>query len=237
MADAEMLQETAMLPSPFQAVLFDCDGVLVDSERITNTVLRDMLEEIGWTMSLEQCMHFFVGKTVREERAEIEANTGCDFFEDWLQSFYQRRNQALEASLQIMDGAMVAVQAAFRQSRGRIACASGADRIKVSMQLKKTGLMPFFEGRIYSGHEMPRSKPAPDVYLAAAQGLRAAPETCLVIEDTTIGTRAGVSAGATVWALSPDPSGDAALLQVGASRVFRSMAQLPEMLLAGSKEA
>ncbi len=213
----------------FDAVLFDCDGVLVDSETITNIVLRDMLEEIGWTMSLADCMAFFMGKTVREERALIEAKTGCTFFEAWLQSFYQRRNQALQASLQIIDGALAAVRAAYDHSQGRIACASGADRVKIRLQLDKTGLLSFFEGRIFSGHETPRSKPAPDVYLAAAKGLGVDPSTCLVIEDTTVGTQAGVSAGATVWALSPDPARDDALRQAGAARIFRSMAHLPDL--------
>lgn len=214
---------------PFAAVLFDCDGVLVDSETITNRVLRDMLEEIGWSMSLSDCMDFFVGKTVREERALIEAKTGHAFFESWLQSFYERRNHALQASLEVMGGALAAVQAAHKHCQGRIACASGADRFKIRLQLEKTGLLSFFEGRIFSGHEMPRSKPAPDVYLAAARGLGIDPSHCLVIEDTTVGIRAGVGAGALVWALSPQPSGDEALRQAGASRIFRSMAQLPDL--------
>lgn len=214
----------------FDAVLFDCDGVLVDSERITNTVLRDMLAQIGWSMTLEECMHLFVGKTVRDERDAIEKQTGHVFFEDWLQQFYVQRNQALEASVQIVEGAMAAVQAADQLCQGRIACASGADRIKLTMQLSKTRLLPYFEGRIFSGHEMPRSKPAPDVYLAAAAALQVDPQRCLVIEDTTIGARAGLSAGATVWGYCPDPSAQQALLQLGVSHTFSSMAQLPSLL-------
>jgi len=151
----------------FEAILFDCDGVLVDSERITNGVLRDMLEKIGWSMSLQESMQRFVGKTVREERAVIEAHTGKPFSDDWLQAFYQRRNQALMAGLQIIPGALEAVQAAYGHTQGRIACASGADRFKVEMQLRQVGLAELFAGRVFSGHETPRSKPAPDVYLAA----------------------------------------------------------------------
>lgn len=232
MAKADLSLEAGSGAWHFEAVLFDCDGVLVDSETITNSVLRDMLEEIGWTMSLTACMEFFVGKTVREERQLIEAKTGCTFFDAWLQSFYQRRNQALQASLKVMDGARAAVQAAHLHSQGRIACASGADRVKIRLQLEKTGLLSFFEGQIFSGHEMPRSKPAPDVYIAAAQGLGVDPASCLVIEDTTTGVSAGFSAGATVWALSPDPLRDEALREAGAVRVFRNMSQLP-VLWAG----
>lgn len=216
----------------FNAVLFDCDGVLVDSEPMTNQVLRDMLEESGWSLTLAECMSYFVGKTVREERAEIEVRTGQPLTQDWLNSFYQRRNQALIAGLEVIPGARAAVQAAHDATQGRIACASGADRFKVEMQLSKVDLMGFFDGRVFSGHEMPRSKPAPDVYLAAARHLDVPGHQCLVIEDTTVGVTAGVAAGATVWAYSPQPVGDAALLLAGASQVFRRMADVPELLAA-----
>ena len=214
----------------FEAILFDCDGVLVDSEVITNQVLRDMLEENGWSMTLAECMATFVGKTVREERVVIEARTGQPLTEEWMQQFYRRRNDALVADLEIMAGAHAAVQGAHTQMQGRIACASGADRFKVEMQLTKVGLMSFFAGRVFSGHEMARSKPAPDVYLAAARHLNVPGEQCLVIEDTTVGVTAGVAAGATVWAYCPQPEAGAALLQAGASRLFVHMAQLPGLL-------
>ena len=215
----------------FKAVLFDCDGVLVDSEAITCGVLRDMLAESGWAMTLAECMAYFIGKTVREERAEIEARTGQPLTEDWMQRFYQRRNQALQAGLQIIPGAQAAVQAALAHTGGQIACASGADRFKVEMMLGQVGLLPFFAGRIFSGHETPRSKPAPDVYLAAAAHLQVPGQQCLVIEDTPVGVTAGVAAGATVWAYCPLPQAGAALIQAGASRLFSSMADLPELLL------
>jgi len=216
----------------FDAILFDCDGVLVDSEPMTNGVLRDMLEESGWSMTRDECMQFFVGKTVRDERAVIEARTGQPLTDDWMQAFYQRRNQALMAHLDIIPGALDAVQAAHSQAGGRIACASGADRFKIEMQLGKVGLMAFFAGRVFSGHEMARSKPAPDVYLAAARHLNAPPHQCLVIEDSAIGVAAGVAAGACVWAYCPQPQAGAALLQAGASRLLGHMGQLPQLLAA-----
>lgn len=216
----------------FEAILFDCDGVLVDSEPIVNTVLRDMLEERGWAMSSEACMRHFVGRAVRDERVAIEAHTGQPLTEDWMHLFYERRNRELEARLQIIDGAHAAVQAAHTHTQQRIACASGADRFKVEMQLAKVGLIDFFDGRIFSGHEMPRSKPAPDVYLAAAQHLGASAHQCLVIEDSSVGVTAGVAAGATVWAYCPQPAHRTALLQAGASHLFGDMAELPHLLAA-----
>jgi HAD superfamily hydrolase (TIGR01509 family) len=216
----------------FEAVLFDCDGVLVDSEPIVNTVLRDMLEERGWAMTAPECMRFFVGKSVRDERVAIETHTGQPLTEEWMQLFYARRNHELTQRLEIMAGAHAAVQAAHTLTGQRIACASGADRFKVEMQLTQVGLMEFFTGRVFSGHEMPRSKPAPDVYLAAAQHLNAPGHQCLVIADTTVGTTAGVAAGATVWAYCPNPSNGPALLAAGAVQLFANMGDLPALLAA-----
>ncbi|MDB5778036.1 MAG: HAD-superfamily hydrolase, subfamily variant 3 [Polaromonas sp.] len=216
----------------FEAILFDCDGVLVDSEPITNGVLRDMLEEGGWSLSPAECMRVFVGKAVRDERGLIEANTGRPLTEAWMAEFYDRRNRELQARLTAIAGAHEAVAAAHAHAGQRIACASGADRFKVEMQLAQVGLMAWFDGRIFSGQEMPRSKPAPDVYLAAASHLGAAGSRCLVIEDTTTGVTAGVAAGATVWAYCPTPGHGPALTRAGASRLFGHMAELPALLAA-----
>ena len=216
----------------FDAILFDCDGVLVDSEPITNGVLRDMLEESGWALTPEECMRVFVGKAVRDERGLIELRTGQPLTEDWMAEFYARRNRELQARLLAIAGAHEAVAAAHAHVAERIACASGADRFKVEMQLAQVGLMDYFAGRIFSGQEMPRSKPAPDVYLAAAAHLGAAGARCLVIEDTLTGVTAGVAAGATVWAYCPLPEDGPALKQAGARHLFGHMADLPGLLAA-----
>ena len=214
----------------WQAVLFDCDGVLVDSEPITNGVLCAMLNEAGWPITPEECMATVIGKTVRSEAALIEARTGRPLTDAWMAEFYARRNLRLAAELQPIAGAVEAVQAVHGLLAGRIACASGADRHKVEMQLAQVGLMDFFAGRVFSGQEMPRSKPAPDVYLAAAAHLGAAGARCLVIEDTTTGVTAGVAAGATVWAYCPLPGQGEALRQAGASHLFARMDELPGLL-------
>ena len=213
----------------FDAVLFDCDGVLVDSEPITNGVLRDMLEELGWKLSPQECMRIFVGKAVKDERALIEARTGQPLTEDWMVRFRERRNEGLMRRVKPIHGAVEAVAQIHERFGGRVACASGADRFKVELQLEKCGLMRFFKGRIFSGHELPRSKPAPDVYLAAAAALGVAPARCAVIEDTVTGVLAGVAAGATVFGYSPPEAGhDApgALRAAGAVWIFDDMAQL-----------
>lgn len=217
----------------FEAVLFDCDGVLVDSEGITNGVLRDMLAELGWELTPQECMRLFVGKAVKDELPLIEARTGQPLTEDWFVRFRERRNRGLIERLQPIPHARQAVAALHAALQGRIACCSGADRFKVELQLHKCGMLPFFEGRVFSGHEMPRSKPAPDVYLAAMELLQVAPGRCAVVEDIVTGVRSGAAAGATVFGYSPPEAGHdapAALRAVGAAVIFTDMGDLPGLL-------
>ena len=217
----------------FDAILFDCDGVLVDSEPITNGVLRDMLEESGWTLTPAECMRIFIGKAVKDERVLIETRTGQPLTEDWMLRFRERRNLGLVAGLQPIRNAVEAVAKIHALYAGRIACASGADRFKVELQLDKCGLMPYFKDFIFSGHEMPRSKPAPDVYLAAAAALGVDPQRCAVVEDTVTGVAAGVAAGATVFGYSPAAAGhDApnALRAAGARVIFTDMGALADLV-------
>jgi HAD superfamily hydrolase (TIGR01509 family) len=217
----------------FDAVLFDCDGVLVDSESITNGVLRDMLEELGWRLTPAECMRLFIGKAVKDERELIEARTGKPLTQEWFLRFRDRRNEGLVAGVKPIGGAVEAVAAISSVYQDRIACCSGADRFKVELQMRKCGLMPYFEGRIFSGHETPRSKPFPDVYLAAVEVLGVRAERCVVIEDTVTGVQAGVAAGATVFGYSPPEAGHdapAALRAAGAALVFEAMTELPALV-------
>ena len=217
----------------FDAVLFDCDGVLVDSEVITNGVLRDMLEELGWTLTLEECMREFVGKSLKDEAVDIAARTGRDVGEAWLAQFRARRDARLATEVGPIPGAVEAVERLHARCAGRIAVCSGADRPKVELQLARCGLARFFDGRVFSGYETPRSKPHPDVYLAAVARLGVEAARCLVIEDTVTGVRAGVAAGATVWGYSPAQAGHdapAPLRAAGAAAIFDAMEQLPRLV-------
>ena len=213
----------------FDAVLFDCDGVLVDSEHITNKVLRDMLDEAGWTMTLQECMDTFVGRTVMDERVRIEQHTGKPLTEAWLVQFRERRNIVLEATIEAIPNIDATLTALFAATGGRIACASGADKFKVELMLQKVGLLHHLHGRIFSGQETPRNKPHPDVYLTAAAALGVDAKRCAVVEDTITGLTAGVAAGATVFAYVPQGSGQR-FLDAGASHVFTDMAQLPALM-------
>ena len=215
----------------FDAVLFDCDGVLVDSEFITCGALRDCLADIGWEMSLAACMAQFVGHTVRSQQALIEAQTGQPFREEWLEGFLRLRNERLAQSLEAVPGILGAVTHLHQALAGQIAVASGADRFKIEMMLGKVGLRPFFEGRMFSGQETPRNKPHPDVYLAAAAHVQVDPARCLVLEDTPVGVTAGVAAGAEVWGFATLGQ-DEVLRTAGAARVFAHMSELPTLFVS-----
>ncbi|HJX78659.1 HAD family hydrolase [Glutamicibacter sp.] len=217
----------------FSAVLFDCDGVLVDSESITNSVLREMLIELGWNISQEECISIFIGKALKDQWEPILVHTGVRIDEQWIAEFRQRRDIALRKNLQAIPGVLDAVKRISTLYGDKLACATGADRAKVEMQLSITEIAPFFGNQVYSGMEYAQSKPAPDVYLAAASGLSVDPRQAAVVEDTVTGVSAGVAAGATVFGYCPGgpiSSTKEELLTAGATEVFTSMDQLPGLL-------
>ena len=219
------------MPTTFSAVLFDCDGILVDSEPITNGVLREMLQELGWDISEEECVRRFVGKAFLDEWQVIYEHTGHRIDMDWILGFRVRRNAALEARLTAVPGAVEAVREIA--SRLPVACVSGADRGKIDMQLAKIGLTDVFGEHVYSGMELERSKPDPAVYLVAAEALGVDPRTTAVVEDSGSGVRAGVAAGATVFGYAPgEPTylSPEELTSLGVTTVFGSMAQLPGLV-------
>ena len=212
----------------FDLVAFDCDGVLVDSEPITCGVLADMLNELGWRISLEETMHAFVGKSFLAELAAIEAGIGQPLAPDFYQQFVLRRDLQLAIKIEPVRGVLAAIEA-LAESNMAFCVASGAERAKMHLTLGRTGLLPWFEGKLFSGMEVARSKPAPDVYLLAAHTMGALPARCAVVEDTPVGVAAGVAAGMTVFGYAERMDGRA-LLAAGAVSVFTDMAALPALV-------
>lgn len=215
----------------FDALLFDCDGVLVDSEHITTAVLRQLLAEAGWEMSQQECLDTFLGKAILDQAPLIESRIGRPVTPQWMAEFRRRRDERLAAEVAPVPGIAAALDRLQTRYGRHLACASGADRGKIELQLTRTGLAPFFlPGRIFSGYEQAHNKPAPDVYLAAARALGVDAARCAVIEDSPTGVRAGAAAGATVFGFTPQGDG-AALRQAGAAQLFARMDELPALLL------
>jgi beta-phosphoglucomutase-like phosphatase (HAD superfamily) len=229
-----------------QAVIFDCDGVLVDSEPITMGVLAAMANEAGLNMTEHEAAEAFMGRSLCDDVALIESMLGRALPSGWVDTYLERRNVALRARVTAVRG-IVRVLDALSAHGIPVAVASGGDRAKMRLTLGTSGLLHRFEtlppqpdspvphsdtaqpSRLFGADMVERAKPAPDVYLMAAQALGVQPAHCVVIEDTPVGVRAGLAAGATVlgYCERNDPH---ALLDVGASAVFRDMHHLPALL-------
>lgn len=222
-----LMMDSPVIETSFQAVLFDCDGVLVDSEGITNQVLCQMFNEAGWGLSYDECFAIFHGIAVRDQRARIEKETGKPLTEEWMAEFYARRNARLSTELEAEPGAVEAIKQLHQRFDGRIACASGGDPLKLELQLKRVGLWQYFEGRVFSGQVQPRNKPYPDVYLAAAKAVGVAPEQCLVVEDSLPGSTAGLAAGATVIGYDKHGPYVPGMRALGVSHFITHMGDLP----------
>ncbi len=214
----------------FAAILFDCDGVLVDSEPISLDVLRKMLADLGWSLSYDECKRFFVGKSSHEEMALIEKQLNRKLDPEWQQAYVLRRNNALRQHVVATSGIYDCLKTLRKTWSQRIACVSAAEKSKIILQLDKVGLTDFFDSHIFSGTQVHRNKPYPDVYLAAAQALGVMPEHCVIIEDSVTGITAGAASGATVYAYNPDHEDPAPLLQAGAHHIFHDMRLLPDIL-------
>jgi len=216
----------------FDCVIFDCDGVLVDSEPIVHRLLNRVLNELGIEISLEDSKRWFLGRAVKDELGNIEARLGRPLPENFLSDWFVRRNATLQAELEAVPYIRQAIEG-IKASGLPVCVASGADRIKVKLQLNHTGLIDLFvddeREHIFSSTEVEHTKPAPDVYLLAARTMGVDPARCAVIEDSPTGTTAGVAAGMTVFGYAALNSADE-LRAAGAKTIFTDMRDLPELI-------
>jgi HAD superfamily hydrolase (TIGR01509 family) len=213
--------------SAIQLVIFDCDGVLVDSEPVANRTLAQLLREIGLDLTQEQIFQNFVGYSLPHCMRVIEGMLGRPPPENFLRDLQARTFAAFKTELRAMPG----IEHALDRLPVPFCVASSGDHEKMHTTLGITGLLPRFTGRIFSVTQVARGKPAPDVYLFAAQQLGAIPSACIVVEDTPPGVQAGVAAGMTVFgycAHTPEHK----LKAAGAHRMFDDMHALPDLLPA-----
>jgi HAD superfamily hydrolase (TIGR01509 family) len=201
--------------APPLLVIFDCDGVLVDSERISNGVLAEMLGEQGWEVSLAESRALFQGLMLEHVREVAEEHLGRALPGDWLEEFVRRRAAVFDAELAPVEGAERLVRRVL--SAGIPVCvASQGSLAKTARSLALTGLDDLFEPNArFSARQVSRGKPHPDLFLYAAATFGVAPQGCAVVEDTPSGVTAGVLAGMTVYGFSAD-SDERALRDAGA---------------------
>lgn len=175
------------------AVIFDCDGVVVDSEHPTLVMLRDDLERYGLCLTLEALEAGYIGGTVETVAAKARAN-GARLPEGWVADFYDRMYAMLRAHVPLVPG-VVGVLDALDSAGIPYAMGSNGTPEKMAITLGQHGLVERFRGHLYSGQALGRPKPAPDLFLHAAGRLGVSPKDCVVIEDSPAGARAARAAG------------------------------------------
>lgn len=213
-----------MVP-PWDLVIFDNDGVLVDSERLANTILGDLLTSYGRPTTTEEAVERHLGTSLRRVRALVEAE-GIAVPADFEACYHRLLFDAFDTSLVAVPGAAQVV--ASLDLPVCVASSGSHERIRRSLSL--AGLAERFEGRMFSAEDVDRGKPAPDLFLHAAAAMSARPALCAVIEDSPLGVEAANAAGMTAFAYAAVTP--AARLSA-ASVVFSSMGELPRLLAAG----
>jgi beta-phosphoglucomutase-like phosphatase (HAD superfamily) len=209
-------------------IIFDCDGVLVDSETISNRVLAEMLSAEGLPRTLEQARRDFQGLLLADVVSKAEEDLGRELPNGWLERYERRRAAAFEDEMRPVAGAPEAVRR-IRLAGISVCVASQGKLSKTRLSLSLTGLDRMFPERArFSAHSVARGKPWPDLFLYAAHTMSATPEECVVVEDTPSGVAAAVSAG--MRALGYTADSDRQALRNAGAEPFDSLDELPARL-------
>jgi HAD superfamily hydrolase (TIGR01509 family) len=206
-------------------VIFDCDGVLVDSEPIAVRIDVEMLAEVGVTMSEQEVIERYVGRSPEVFLAETEARLGRSLPEGWFASGEARIRRAYATELRPVDG----ITEALESIADPVCVASSSARENVRYKLELTGLYERFAGHIFSATEVANGKPAPDLFLHAAARMGAAPADCVVVEDSRYGVQAARAAGMDVFGYAGGLTAPEAL-EGPRTVVFDDMRALPRLL-------
>ena len=207
----------------FDLVIFDCDGVLVDSERLAVRTEAQILSDLGWPLTESDIVERFVGRSASYMQSEIERHLGRGI--DWDAEFEPRYREVFERELIAVPGIVEALD----EITFPVCVASSGSHEKMRFTLGKTGLFNRFEGKIFSVDEVAHGKPAPDIFLFAAEQMGVSPNRCAVVEDSVSGVNAGVSAGMAVFAFAGGVT-SAERLSIKGAVVFGDMRELPAML-------
>ncbi|MYT34199.1 MULTISPECIES: HAD family hydrolase [unclassified Streptomyces] len=213
----------------YDLIIFDNDGVLVDSEPISNEILAGYLTELGHPTTYEESLRDFMGGSVQRVRDLVLEKSGRALPAAFEEDFHARVFDAFRERLQPVPGVETVLEKLAADGVPYCVGSSGShERIRVA--LTKTGLFERFgEDRLFSSQDVARGKPAPDLFLHAAREMGVAPGRCAVVEDSPLGVRAAVAAGMDVYgftAMTPA----AKLVEAGATALFVDMAELPQLL-------
>jgi HAD superfamily hydrolase (TIGR01509 family) len=211
--------------NPIRLVIFDCDGVLVDSERIAVRVDVVVLAELGWVMTEAEVVERFMGRTDEYMASQIEAHLGHPLPANWEEPFQRLYREAFEAGLKPVPGILEVLDELATPTC--VASSGTHERIRYTLGL--TGLYARFAGRIFSASDVARGKPAPDLFLHAANRMGADPSECAVVEDSLYGIEAARAAGMRAFGYAGGLTPRHRLEGVG-TVVFQDMRELPRLL-------
>ncbi|UWQ96029.1 HAD family phosphatase [Rhodobacteraceae bacterium M385] len=213
---------------PPELVIFDCDGVLVDSEPLSNQTITDALADMGIQMPLAEVMGMFVGKSMTQVAASVRAMgaamPGTD--REWIDSIYATTYARLREGVDPIPGVVSVLDALDAAGVPYCVASNGSDE-KMDITLGNTGMAQRFKGKRFSAHTLGVSKPDPELFFIAAKYMGVAPGRAVVIEDSGAGALGAQRAGMRCFGYAPE--GGSALEEVGA-QVFRSMDDLPALL-------
>jgi HAD superfamily hydrolase (TIGR01509 family) len=210
--------------SRFDLVIFDCDGVLVDSERLAVRNEASVLSELGWSLSEQDIIERFVGRSVAHMRAAVAQQLGPSV--EWEAEVEARHRELFARELAVVEG----IHEVLALLETPTCVASNGSHEWMEFTLGLTGLYERFRGRIFSADEVEHGKPAPDLFLHAARAMGAEPGRCAVVEDSIAGVTAGLAAGMHVFGYAGGVTA-ASKLGLDGVMVFDDMLILPELLL------
>ena len=208
-----------------ELVIFDCDGVLVNSEPLSNEIFIEALKELGVELTHEECNHAFVGRSPGHNIATVEQMLGAVVPPNFLADLMAKSNEHFAKHLEAIPGIKVALD----KIELPVCVASGSQPDMIRQNLALTGLLERFGDNIFSAAQVANGKPAPDIFLFAASSMHANPENCVVVEDSIAGVQAGCAAGMTVLGYTGTFPGES-LKKAGAYLVFDDMSRLPQLI-------
>ena len=211
-------------------VIFDCDGVLVDSETVAFQTDNDMVRSLGLDWTIEACMQKFLGRSTKSCVEVIEAALGRPVPDGWVEAWHGAMHDSLRRNgVPPISGIFEALDA-LEAARVPYCVASSGEMEKMDITLGSSGLMPRVAGRIYNSAMVARGKPAPDLFLYAAKSMGAQPAACVVVEDSVAGVSAGIAAGMRVMAYAAAAYTDREGMRRAGGELFDDMAALPRLI-------
>ena len=210
-------------------IRFDCDGVLVDTETLSNDFMAGIITRRGFPITGAQCRQRFVGLKLLSVRDKILAEDGFDLGDDFADEMYDGLPDLFAKGVNAIEGVETAIKAI--RKAGIPYCVGSSGKIeKMHMTLGSCGLLPYFEDVLFSAWNVARGKPHPDLFLHAANQMGHDLENCVVVEDSAFGVQAGMSAGMRVLAYAGDPTSNRQALEAAGGELFDKMSDLPKLI-------